>query len=884
MLGTPQPHRQRQAAAAQQPAAPGRPCHAPLPSPPSASALSSTRPPTLKQQQQQQQQSQQPPKTSSLDRLDRHQVQRLHDLLRTTSSETIIVAADTQLSPPSPSSPPSLSTQPTQPTQPTPSSNGKPAPKPAQVYYLLSIRLLRRYPDSVLAAAFPLGIPPDAVLTLGELDAVLPALRLGERLALRELGTGSSGGGSGTGTGNRGAAGAKGKGDGKSGGGVGTHTADVSVSQDYSVSMSMSVDGGGDAEWDTTRSGDTVYYSVANDDDDDDDDHDDGGDGDVLGAGSILPASLVSGSATQGAASQGAASQGSSTAGPRVLHSRASSSTLKRIAALAQGRAAVEAKETGSGGGNGSAPAPDESSLWEDTDSESAVSSVSAASILLPHSHPHPHTHSHGHDNHGHGHDNHDHDHDDHDEDDDDDAGSHSSTTSVDELLSFLGITELYACPDSGNDGDGSVRPAPHAARLLRDKALRIWIHLDLFFFFTGWLAGAARRVGGGLVREAVTLRPAKALDPEAVAVSVHEQADPYFMVAPGITTEVSIPPTASRVSFSSLSRRPRSPTPAAATVAVHLPPTAYRLTAADTAAIKRDAMRQLAQGNGRLDTGGRVAFRKRWAYRDLVLDRLGIKACVSDGSEPPPPVPPKHGHADGADGRDGRDALDWDFQHLDDRVYQLHSYGVFNGTTLASATPMLSKLSMSGPADGTAQVQVAATATNATATATAAAMVTQASRGSTVSTPETLDALVRCRQSFMMCWWESVDVSVRASVGLTGEGRRAVAEARQALERDRGSRRRSGTGGRSGRVSLGGGRRSSVLQRLWQRGGPAEAEGEVVGREGEGQGHDEEREDAEGDQDEQTETVSGVVGVRVWVRRTWNVEFCNAPLGESVA
>ncbi|KAL2912429.1 hypothetical protein HK105_208073 [Polyrhizophydium stewartii] len=44
-------------------------------------------------------------------------------------------------------------------------------------YYAVSLRLLRRFPDSLLMAMFPRGIPPAAILDLAELDADTPDRR-----------------------------------------------------------------------------------------------------------------------------------------------------------------------------------------------------------------------------------------------------------------------------------------------------------------------------------------------------------------------------------------------------------------------------------------------------------------------------------------------------------------------------------------------------------------------------------------------------------------------------------------------------------------------------------------------------------------------------------
>ncbi|KAH6563695.1 hypothetical protein BASA62_008375 [Batrachochytrium salamandrivorans] len=48
--------------------------------------------------------------------------------------------------------------------------------------YAVSLRLLRRFPESVLMRMFPEGIPPSAVLSLAELDAVMSMLLIRPRL------------------------------------------------------------------------------------------------------------------------------------------------------------------------------------------------------------------------------------------------------------------------------------------------------------------------------------------------------------------------------------------------------------------------------------------------------------------------------------------------------------------------------------------------------------------------------------------------------------------------------------------------------------------------------------------------------------------------------
>ncbi|KAH6589829.1 hypothetical protein BASA50_009799 [Batrachochytrium salamandrivorans] len=50
------------------------------------------------------------------------------------------------------------------------------------VVYAVSLRLLRRFPESVLMRMFPEGIPPSAVLSLAELDAVMSMLLIRPRL------------------------------------------------------------------------------------------------------------------------------------------------------------------------------------------------------------------------------------------------------------------------------------------------------------------------------------------------------------------------------------------------------------------------------------------------------------------------------------------------------------------------------------------------------------------------------------------------------------------------------------------------------------------------------------------------------------------------------
>ncbi|KAH6562787.1 hypothetical protein BASA61_001992 [Batrachochytrium salamandrivorans] len=58
------------------------------------------------------------------------------------------------------------------------------------VVYAVSLRLLRRFPESVLMRMFPEGIPPSAVLSLAELDAVMSMLLI--RPSFTAVGTESS--------------------------------------------------------------------------------------------------------------------------------------------------------------------------------------------------------------------------------------------------------------------------------------------------------------------------------------------------------------------------------------------------------------------------------------------------------------------------------------------------------------------------------------------------------------------------------------------------------------------------------------------------------------------------------------------------------------------